>query len=174
MGRKVEVKEYKAQWKRDFQSEKELLQELLGYQLRTVHHIGSTSIPGMHAKPVIDILIEVLDIDAMRACKEKMEAAGYKSHGENGIAGRRFYSKGGNERTHHVHIFGVGDPEIARHLAFRDYLINHPDEARKYAELKMNLARRYSADMESYISGKDAFIKDIDKKASTWKREREL
>ena len=95
----------------------------------------------------------------------------YIPMGEFGIPGRRYFKKPGDEkRTHHLHIFQSGSPELERHLAFRDYLIAHPDEARRYSELKAELARRFPEDIEGYMAGKDGYIKEIQRKALAWRR----
>jgi GrpB-like predicted nucleotidyltransferase (UPF0157 family) len=88
--------------------------------------------------------------------------------GEFGIPGRRFFYKGSDRRSHHLHIFQEGSPEIDRHLRFRDFMISHPKEAAEYAQLKRGLASRFRSDIDSYCHGKDAFIKEIDAKAEAW------
>jgi GrpB-like predicted nucleotidyltransferase (UPF0157 family) len=169
--RHVEVLPHNEKWKQDFRKESHQIKAILQDEIHEIHHIGSTAIPHIHAKPVIDILVEVHDISKVDFYNAEMESLGYLVLGENGIKGRRYFSKGGDNRTHHVHMFEKGNPEITRHLAFRDYMITHPDEAQKYSELKQKLAEQFPTDIESYIAGKDAFIKEIDKKASIWKKE---
>jgi GrpB-like predicted nucleotidyltransferase (UPF0157 family) len=96
---------------------------------------------------------------------------GYRPRGELGISGRRYFSKDTDEtRTHHVHIFQVGDPQVRRHLNFRDYLIAHPDKAKEYCQLKKQLATKFREDIENYSEGKTEFIQEIDKQAIDWKR----
>ena len=101
-----------------------------------------------------------------------MACIGYEARGEFGLPGRRFFVKGIPKRTHNVHIFRAGSLEISRHLAFRDYMIAHPDDARKYSELKQKLAIRYKGDINGYCDGKDAFVKDMEKKAIAWAKHR--
>lgn len=101
-----------------------------------------------------------------------MEALGYEVMGEYGIPGRRYFRKE-NEmgvRTHHIHAFEVGSPEVERHLAFRDYMIAHPQDAQRYSELKRQLARAHRRDIGAYMDGKDGFIKEIDRRAALWRR----
>jgi GrpB-like predicted nucleotidyltransferase (UPF0157 family) len=86
--------------------------------------------------------------------------------GEFGIPGRRYFSKG---RTHHIHSFEVGSPQIERHLAFRDYMITHSEAAQEYSELKIKLAQKYFDNIQAYMDGKDGFIKEIDLKAAKWR-----
>lgn len=166
--RKVQVVPYDVAWERMFEKERELLARILGAIVVDIHHIGSTSIPQMAAKPIIDVLIEVTDIEAVDLYEEAFTQLGYEARGENGIQGRRFFTKGGEQRTHHVHIFTEGHPEVKRHVLFRDYLIAHPAEAQQYRTLKESLAATYVNDIDSYVAGKHAFIQRIDQLAAQW------
>ncbi|MFJ7755387.1 GrpB family protein [Peribacillus muralis] len=166
--RRVEVVAHKKEWQSIFRDECESLKAIFGDELMEVSHIGSTAIPGIHAKPVVDILAVVWSIDRVVDFNEEMEQVGYKARGENGIAGRRFFSKGGDERSHHVHMFQTGHEDIARHLAFRDYMLVHPHEAERYSQLKLRLAAEFPTDMEEYVNGKNEFIKVIDERAKRW------
>jgi GrpB-like predicted nucleotidyltransferase (UPF0157 family) len=140
----------------------------LGDLIIEIHHIGSTSIPNAAAKPIIDIMPVVTEIVKIDALDDQFSGIGYVPKGEYGIAGRRFFTKDtAGERSHHLHIFHAGNPEINRHLAFRDYLRSHPDELAHYCKLKIGLAERYPYDINSYMDGKDAFIKEIDRRAET-------
>ncbi|GMA64175.1 GrpB family protein [Alicyclobacillus fastidiosus] len=96
---------------------------------------------------------------------------GYESMGENGISGRRYFQKGRDNRTYHVHVFQVGSPHIERHLAFRDYLRTHPIEAREYGDFKQKLAQEFPYDIGSYIQGKESLVKDIEQRALEWYRD---
>ena len=152
-----------------YRVEAERLIKILGKELVRLHHIGSTSIPGLAAKPVIDMLAEMRDVEKLDSLNDEMISAGYTPMGEYGIPGRRYYFKGPGElHTHHLHAFQEGNLEIARHLLFRAYLRSHPAEAQEYGNLKQALAARFPANIESYMDGKDAFIKEIDRKARIW------
>jgi GrpB-like predicted nucleotidyltransferase (UPF0157 family) len=97
---------------------------------------------------------------------------GYEAMGETGIPGRRYFRKQlGDIRTHNVHVFEFGNSNVERHLAFRDYMRMHSDDATKYATLKINLASKFPYDIYSYMDGKDAWIKEIEAKALTWYRQ---
>jgi GrpB-like predicted nucleotidyltransferase (UPF0157 family) len=168
--RKVEVVGPDAKWATAFEEAARELREVLGDEVVAVHHIGSTAIRGIPAKPIVDLLIEVWDVDALDAYDAEMERRGYRPHGEHGIPGRRFYVKGSDAaRTHHVHAFQRANPHVARHLAFRDYLNAHPREAQAYGALKRRLARAHPYDIEAYVAGKDAFIKEVDRRAAAWR-----
>src|SRR6185295_17292447 len=116
---KYRFADYSPEWAFEFDREAERLALLLGAELVRVHHIGSTAVPGLPAKPIIDLLPVVRDIERIDNYTLKFEEAGYKKWGEYGIPGRRYFTKDRDEyRTHNVHIFQQSNPEIERHLAF--------------------------------------------------------
>lgn len=164
----VRVVPHDPKWREEFEKESRRVAAALGENASRVHHIGSTSIPGIYAKPVIDMLVEVEDIEAVDEQGTAMEALGYEVKGEFGIAGRRYFRKDNalGIRTHQIHTFTAGTSEVNRHLAFRDYLIAHPDRAQEYSELKRKLAAEHPDSMDDYIGGKDGFIREIDRLAS--------
>lgn len=166
--RKVEVCSYTERWTFMFAEEAEKLKLIFRNQMVNIHHIGSTSVPGLKAKPIIDIMPVVKEIDLVEKFNIEMQNIGYVSKGENGIPGRRYFQKGGDNRSHHVHIYQVGSDEIKRHLAFRDYLRSHPDLKKAYGTLKEKLAQQFSYDIESYINGKDHLAKEIEARAIKW------
>jgi GrpB-like predicted nucleotidyltransferase (UPF0157 family) len=169
--RKVEVVAHNPNWKQEFERESNLVADALGNNVVKVHHIGSTSIPGIYAKPIIDMLLEVGNIDQVDESSLGMVALGYEVMGEFGIPQRRFFRKDINQiRTHHVHTFTVGSDDVERHLNFRDYIIAYPESAQKYSELKQDLAKKFPHDIQSYMDGKNGFIKDIEKRALAWKK----
>ena len=160
--RNLTVVEYDPSWPGLFEAEREILLEALGDNVVDIHHIGSTAVPGSAAKPVIDILVEVADIEALDGLNREMEAIDYEPKGEFGIPGRRYFRKGGDERTHHVHAFKCGDSNVTRHLAFRDYLIANPQIAQEYGELKKSIAETCDKDISRYCDRKDAYVKRIE------------
>ncbi len=168
--RTVSVVEYDPDWPAEFEREAARLAQIFGDEVIAIHHIGSTAVPGLAAKPIIDLMPLVRDIERVDRYNPGMAAVGYEARGEYGIAGRRYFSKGGDERTHHVHIYEPGNPEVRRHLDFRDYLRAHPDVARQYAELKMLLACQFPHDPTAYTQGKDAFVEKTDRLAAEWRR----
>jgi len=170
--RTIEVVPYDINWVKKYLDEGEKIKKIMADELVRIHHIGSTAIPGVSAKPVIDILVEVKNIKNIDNYNEKMKEIGYIPKGEYGIAGRRFFLKGEINRTHHVHVFQVGNSEIIRHLNFRDYMISHTEEAKAYSELKRELAIKFIHDIDGYCDGKNGFIKEIDRKAEMWAKTR--
>ena len=166
MTRKIQVVPHDPNWSNLFEAEADELTAIFGQQVAAIHHIGSTAIAGISAKPIIDTLVEVHDIEKIDDFNEEMIKRGYQPKGELGIPKRRFFIKGDDaNRTHHIHVFQTGNPEIERHLDFRDYMIAHPKEAQAYSRLKGELARRFPEDIEGYMAGKDGFIKEIERKA---------
>jgi GrpB-like predicted nucleotidyltransferase (UPF0157 family) len=170
MMRKVEVVPHNPNWNQDFQDESAQVMAALGDNVIAIDHIGSTAISTIYAKPIIDILVSVADIAKVDDRNTPMQALGYEVMGEYGIAGRRYFRKDNESgsRTHHVHVFIAGSAQITRHLAFRDYMRVHPEEAQRYSDLKQQLAKQYPDNIEGYMDGKDEFIKAIDQKAAVW------
>lgn len=161
----IEVVPYKNEWPEQFKAEAKLIQRALGDNCLAVHHIGSTSVPSLVAKPIIDMLPVVKDILLVDQVTQAMEQIGYEAKGEYGIPFRRYFQKGNIQRTHNVHIFEEGNSEIARHVKFRDWMREHEDDREAYGRLKTELALKFPYDIKSYSLGKDAFIANIDSKA---------
>jgi len=167
-GRKIEVVDYNPRWLEDFQRESRTLNNILKNITTTMHHIGSTSVPGLAAKPIIDILIEIESLSLIDSLNDQLKAIGYIAKGEFGIVGRRYFQKGGNNKTHQIHIFSIGDFNITRHIAFRDYLIAFPKVAREYETLKRSVAEMCGNDIDRYCLGKHKFLQHYEAKAIEW------
>lgn len=173
MGYTIEIVPYNSEWPQKFQEEAGKIRDALGQEVVEIYHMGSTAVPGIKAKPIIDILVEVHDIQKIDGLNGEMVRLGYEPKGEYGIPGRRFFIKNDQRtRTHHVHIFQTGHPDIERVLGFRDYLIAHPEDAQAYGELKILLADQFREDREHYTEGKTEFVRGIDHKVREWKLER--
>jgi len=168
----IKVVPYNSKWPKAFAKEAALFRPFLEANLVELHHIGSTSVPGLMAKPIIDMLMEVKDHDQLDSKRVHFEKIGYEVMGEMGIPGRRYFRKGGKHRTHHIHAFVSGDSNLERHLAFRDYLIAHPDVAAEYGALKAKIALEIGHQIELYCDAKDPFIKVHEQKAVVWYRSR--
>ncbi len=168
--RNIVVVPYDDGWPCAFQREAALLSGAFGDELIAIHHIGSTSVPGLSAKPVIDIMPVVRDVERVDTLTPALERLGYQPWGENGIPGRRYFTKGGDlHRTHNMHVYELSNPEVERHLAFRDYLRSNPAEAERYAELKRAVAAQFPNDIYGYMAGKDAYIKTVLQRALEWR-----
>lgn len=170
MAQHIVVKEYNPAWREMFQEEAAVIKEILGDNCVEVHHIGSTAVAGLAAKPVIDIMPVVYRLDKVDAAACKFENIGYEYLGEFGIPGRRYLRKGGDERIHQIHIFSVrSQRDIERHLAVRDYLRTHAAARAAYAKLKLGLAEKYPYDIDGYCGGKEKFVKQMERAALRWK-----
>lgn len=151
---------YYAEWQQLFEEEKARLQLAIGKHVLDIQHVGSTSIPNMPAKPIIDIGIAVDDYDAASVCVEPIQQMGYLYKGENGVP-RRHYFRKGEPCTNHLHINEIDSEGWENQILFRDYLIQHPEKAADYALLKTTLAKKYPQDRKSYLDGKELFIQDV-------------
>ena len=136
------------------------IRQVLGDTLVGIEHVGSTAVPGLAAKPVIDIIVSVT---SLAAAIPALEALGYDCRGENGIPGRLFFRKGLVEfrRTHHLHLVEVGHEQWKFTLAFRNYLRSHPGDMRRYEEVKRALAEKFRDNRSAYTNGKADFIRAI-------------
>ena len=168
----IEVLPYDANWVKQFEAEAARIQPIFAENFVAVHHVGSTAIPGMSAKPTIDMILEVRDITLVDNCNNKMAKLGYEAWGEYGIAGRRFFVKGVDKRTHHIHTFQTNNFDITRHLYLRDYLIAHSLDAKAYADLKINLAQKFVNNRRAYLENKKEYVKALEEKAIAWATKR--
>jgi len=156
----VKLVPYTVEWRQLFEQEKSLLRVAVVQYVLDVQHVGSTSIPGMIAKPIIDIGVAVTNFEEARVCIPPVEQLGYEYRGEFGIPRRHYFVKG-NPRTHHIHMNEMDSRDWENQVLFRDYLIQHPALVEEYAALKMKLAQRYPTDREAYLDGKAFFIKQV-------------
>lgn len=167
----IELASHNATWASAFESEASAISNALSELPIELHHIGSTAIPGIVAKPVIDMLGVVSSVAELDEHAHRLAALGYEGLGEYGILGRRYFRKNAHDgaRTHHLHAFAAGAPEILRHLDFRDYLRAFPMEAAAYAALKQELVERCGSDMTAYSEGKTEFIRAVERRAAAWR-----
>ena len=175
MGRTIEVVEHDSRWNAEFDRESAKLVDVFGDALVSIHHVGSTSIAGLAAKPIIDILVVLKETKTIDRFSAPMQSLGYRVRGEcldaeiPGIPGRFYFSKDTDgKRTHHVHACAVGHSEIRDKLAFRDYLRSHPQVAAQYGAMKQQLAIEHRHDNVGYMRGKEAFIRSTLSDARKW------
>jgi len=167
----VKIVPYTEEWERLFEDERRLLWSVIGNYVIDIQHVGSTSIPGLASKPVIDIAVFVTSLKVGEKCITPLEEAGYEFRQDGGILGRYFFAKSSKEnRTHNLHVEEMNGEFWENHILFRDYLRKHKEDVIEYADLKLELALKYENDRDSYASGKDDFIKRILKKAKNEKR----
>ena len=176
MTQHITVLNYDPEWPLKYMRERDKITEILKDNCISIYHIGSTSVPGLAAKPIIDIMVAVRSLERVDMAAEKFADIGYEYLGEFGIAGRRYLRKGGDERTHQIHIFQADDwNNIGRHLAFRDYMRTHEKERDEYAKIKKDLAQKFPYDIDGYCKGKENFVREMEERAltqydGTWER----
>jgi len=156
----VRVCPYTPEWRQAFLEEQARLHACLGVYVLDIQHVGSTSIPGMIAKPILDIAIAVANFEEAARCIQPIEQLGYRFRGENGIPRRHYFTKG-EPRTHHVHMVEIQSENWAITIAFRDQLRQNSDLADKYAALKLRLAEQFPSDRLAYQDGKVEFIQQV-------------
>lgn len=158
----VKLLPHDEQWHQLFAEEKVLIEEAIGEFVLAIEHIGSTSVCGIAAKPVLDIAVAISDKAMGERCVAPLKNLGYIYRGENGIAGRFYFVKGAPEkRTHHLHLLAADSREWRKHLFFRSYLLANPESAAEYDKLKKELATKYPNDRDAYLEGKAALIERI-------------
>jgi GrpB-like predicted nucleotidyltransferase (UPF0157 family) len=167
--RKVELVPHNPAWASQASAESARLAAAIGATLIRIEHIGSTSIPGIAAKPTIDLMPVVENLDVLDARQPHVEALGYLWRGEWGFAGRRYCVRDENgKRLFHVHCYQESHPEIARSLIFRDYLRSHSEEARAYEAAKRAAATAEPDDTLAYNKHKSGWILACIARAEAW------
>jgi GrpB-like predicted nucleotidyltransferase (UPF0157 family) len=164
---KIRLTEFSENWAILFQQEAKFLSSIFGDEIIKFEHFGSTSVYGLKAKPIIDMMCIVKDIKRVDSLNDQMDALGYDVAGEWGIEGRRLFRKGGENRTHHIHFYQVDNPQINRHIIFRDYLRAHPEEVVRYSRFKEELASRFENTSE-YSPAKKSFVQEMEHLALKW------
>ena len=162
----VRLVEYDARWPGLFAAERQRIRDACGTLALRLEHVGGTSIPGMCAKPVLDIAAGLpRGTSTPQDYIAALEQAGYEHRGERGVPGRQFFRRG-QPRAYHLHLVEEGGPLWRDYLAFRDYLRSHAEGARQFADLKRLLAARFSRDREAYMNAKSSHVQEILRLAS--------
>lgn len=155
---KVQVVEYDPEWPRIFERIRSYVWPAVRDIALNVEHVGSTSVPGLSAKPVIDACIVVATSKEVPACIERLTTIGYVHRGNLGVPEREAFRRPDTLPRHHLYLSPRDSLSLKNHLGLRDYLRSHPEAAREYGELKTSLARRFPEDIDSYIVGKTDFV----------------
>jgi GrpB-like predicted nucleotidyltransferase (UPF0157 family) len=172
--RRVELREPDPAWASAYERERTVIESALaGLGLRRIEHIGSTAVPGIRAKPIIDIMVGVETYDLFDVIRGRLESLGYE-YDENALTddpGRHVFRKGLRDptqlRSHHLHLTLLGSPYWMRILAFRDWLRAHPEVARDYERLKIGLAERFANDGRAHTRQKGEFVRRVEAMAMT-------
>ena len=161
-GGHIEVVEHHPDWPRVFKREADAILDACRPWVAEVHHVGSTSVPGLAAKPVLDMMpIVAGPVEGLKAVS-RMTELGYRYRGENGIPGRFYFDRVVDGRTvAHVHMLPAGHSDARKHLVFRDHLRTNPDAAQEYQRLKRELATKYRDDRRTYTDSKADFVSVI-------------
>lgn len=161
--RHIIVQPYDEMWKQDFINISNEIRDVLGELALRIEHVGSTSVPGLSAKPVIDIDVVIRDDSMLEEVVSRLAKIGYQHEGNLGIAGREAFGYEGKEhlKEHHLYVCPEDSPELKRHVAFRDYLRSHPDAVREYSRIKEEAASLYPYDIDQYIGHKSPVIEKI-------------
>ncbi|MGI5900222.1 MAG: GrpB family protein [Christensenellales bacterium] len=165
--RYIQVLPYDDSWPSEFMKIKTELETALGGLALRIEHVGSTSVPGLWAKPIIDIDAVIKSYDCLGAVCGRLEAIGYVHRGDLGVKGREAfkYQKKEHLMRHHLYVCPQDSPELRRHVALRDYLREHPEEAEEYSIVKRQAALLHPFDIDGYLAHKSAVIQDIYRKA---------
>ena len=161
--RHVVVEEYDEGWERDFRAIEAEVRGAVGELAVRVEHVGSTSVPGLAAKPVIDLDVVIRDRSDLGETIGRLAAIGYTHEGDLGIPGREAFAYEGREhlKKHHLYVCAEDSEELRRHVAFRDYLRSHPEAVREYARIKREGAVLHPYDIDGYIAHKAPFIERV-------------
>lgn len=156
----VVVVPYDPEWPRTFETIRERVWRVMSDVAISIEHVGSTSVPGLSAKPVVDLDVIVPD-DCLPIGIERLASIGYVHRGEMGIPKREAFRSPSDLPRHHLYLCPESSPALMQHLAIRDYLRQYPDAATAYGDLKQSLARQYANDVDAYIEGKTPFLTTI-------------
>lgn len=165
---RVELQPHDPAWALLAEAERSALVDAIGDLLLVVHHIGSTAVPGIHAKPVVDLMPVVRDLEALDAGRDAIERLGYQWWGELGLQGRRYCSKDDpvtGKRFVQLHAYAQGAGDIARHLAFRGFLLRHPEVAADYDREKLRCQRLHPEDSHAYGDCKSDWVGAVEARA---------
>lgn len=157
----IVVVDYDPRWPERFQFLRGRIGKALGDMAVAIEHVGSTAVPNLAAKPIIDIDVLLATVTALPAAIVRLAKAGYVHQGNLGISDREAFLAPVQDVPHHLYVCPPGSKAFQEHLAFRDYLRAHPQEAEVYADLKRALALKFRDDRSAYVSGKSAFVAEI-------------
>ena len=161
MSTPVEIASYDPRWPEVFAELRGQIAGALGPLAQRIEHVGSTAVPGLPAKPIIDIDVVIAATADLSAVISQLATLGYQHEGDFGITGREAFTTPASAPGHDLYVCAANSPELARHLVFRDYLRTHPGEAGAYAELKRSLAEQFRSDRDAYSQGKTTFINHV-------------
>jgi GrpB-like predicted nucleotidyltransferase (UPF0157 family) len=158
----VKIQEYSTNWNDEFLKEKTTLLGIFKENHLDIQHVGSTAVPNLSAKPLIDIAIQIQNIDILNDIPAQLKSIGYVERIGRLSGKQKVFAKGTSENvTHHLHIIEVGEIDWEEKIRFRDILIENPKLAVEYTDLKKNLAAKNSTNRSNYTKGKAQFIRKL-------------
>jgi GrpB-like predicted nucleotidyltransferase (UPF0157 family) len=167
----IRIVDYDPAWPHEAEAELRRIKNALGEVATRLDHVGSTAVPGLAAKPILDLQVSVDAIDPARRYVEPLEKLGYLFAPDPDSPDFHFFGKPPQRpRTHHVHVCEAGSEHERRHLAVRDFLRAHQDETARYAALKRELAQSHPQDRLAYIEGKTPYVEALEARALAWAR----
>lgn len=165
------IVDYDPLWPEQFELLRFRIAATLGALAAAIEHVGSTAVPGLAAKPIIDIDIRLYSADSLSDAIKRLASLGYLHRGDLGIPGREAFRAPLPDVPHHLYVCLPGYPEFNRHVTFRDQLRSHPDDAKAYEVLKRKLASKFRDDREAYNQAKAEFVETILAQAKALKTE---
>jgi len=165
----IRIVDHDPEWPRCAREELARVAEALGEAAVRLEHVGSTSVPGLGAKPIIDMQVSVVDIERTDHYVGPLEGLGYLFAPDPAFPDYHYFAKPhGRPRSHHLHVCQAASHQELRHLAVRDFLCAHPDEAASYEQLKRELVRDHPQDRLAYVAGKDGYMVELEARAMRW------
>ena len=167
MPRPIIVVDYDPEWPKVFAMLRDRIAAPLGDVAAAIEHVGSTAVPGLAAKPIIDIHVLLASAGGLQHAIERLAPLGYEHEGDLGVIGREAFKHAPDLPVHHLYVCLPDCAEYGRNIAFRDYLRAHSDSAQAYGALKIELAKRHRDDRKAYTAAKTDFVADIVRRAMT-------
>jgi GrpB-like predicted nucleotidyltransferase (UPF0157 family) len=157
----ITVVDYDPAWPTQFKQLRSIILPAVGDAAIAIEHVGSTAVPGLAAKPIIDLDVVVASPAMVSVAIERLAVIGYEHHGNLGVEGREAFGNPPGSLRHHLYVCVQGGTALQNHLMLRDYLRSNPDAAAKYGQLKKQLATRFPTDIDNYIDGKTDFVLEV-------------
>ncbi|MCQ1536209.1 hypothetical protein FTO70_11060 [Methanosarcina sp. KYL-1] len=159
----VRVVPYDPDWKNEFSKIKAMISDCVGDLIINIDHVGSTAIEGLASKPIIDIDVVIDSYDVFPAVKDRLSEIGFEHEGNLGVEGREAFKRTFIDEflPYHMYVCPKNGKGHLEHIAFRDYLRNHPEAVKTYGELKIRLAEQFRTDITAYVNAKHEFVQSI-------------
>ncbi|HTW56548.1 MAG TPA: GrpB family protein [Terriglobales bacterium] len=167
MNAPIAIDDYNLRWPERFESIRDRIAPALGPIAAAIEHIGSTAVPGLASKPIIDLDVLLRSDADLPAAISKLGALGYEHRGDLGVSGRHAFKAPSHDVQHHLYVCLPSAEEYSRHIAFRNHLRAHPKDANVYSSLKRSLAQRFPLDRDAYTHAKTQFVQEILRRTKT-------